>query len=85
MENYVRSKYGQWPIQVWQVTYEKNRFKFSIFVEGTEPEMRAYLNSEMGFVGSYHACTKDEVKAARLLRFPIYIAPELDRTGHYQN
>ena len=62
--------------QVWKVDYEYRRFKFSLFVRGTEPEMHAYMESEMGYVGGYHACTDKELDAVKTLKIPIYIAPE---------
>lgn len=62
--------------QVWQIQYEDNGFKYKIFVRGTEPEMQAYMESELGFVGRYSACTDSELSAIKTLNLPIYIAPE---------
>ena len=63
--------------QVWRVEYEHKLFKQLILVRGTESEMREYMNSEIGYVGRYSACTDRELDAAKLLRIPIYIAPKL--------
>ena len=63
--------------QVWRVEYEHKLFKQLILVRGTESEMQEYMNSEMGYVGSYRACTDREIDSAKFLRIPIYIAPKL--------
>ena len=63
-------------VQVWQIGYKINGFDYALFVEGTENEVRDYMDSEMGFMGRYSACTDDEIAAAKKLRFPIYIAPQ---------
>ncbi len=62
---------------VWSVQYEINFFEYSIFVRGTEDEMRAYMKSEMSYIGSYHALTEREIKAVNELKAKIYIAPVL--------
>ena len=63
---------------VWQVEYEHNYFKYKIFVRGTEPEMQDYLESEMGFVGKYSACSEAELDAIQKLKLNIYIAPKTE-------
>ena len=62
--------------RVWKVTYSTPGFKYCILVEGTEPEMQTYMNSEMGFVGGYHALTDREIDCAKTLHIPIYLAPK---------
>lgn len=63
-------------IGVWQVWYETRMFKYFILVQGTEAEMQNYLSSEMGYIGRYHALTETEIREARDLGTPIYIAPQ---------
>jgi len=63
--------------QVWRVEYQNKFFNQLILVRGTEPEARAYMESEMGFMGRYRACTEKELSAANVLKLPIYIAPKL--------
>ena len=63
--------------QIYKIEYSNNGFKYCIFVRGTESEMREYLNSEIGHVGKYHACSKNELHAANQLHLPVYIAPKL--------
>ena len=61
---------------VWKVTYMNIYFEQVIFVRGTETEMRNYLESEMGYVGKYHACSAAEIDAIDVLNLNIYIAPK---------
>lgn len=62
--------------RIWKVDYiNKERFEYSIFVRGTESELHDYLNSEMGFVGRYHALSPFEVKSVEDLQLKIYLAP----------
>lgn len=63
--------------QIWRIEYQNKFFKQLILVRGTEPEMRDYMESEMGFLGKYSACTEKEISAANELKLPIYIAPKL--------
>ena len=63
---------------IWKVSYIKNGFKFPIFVRGTEDEMRDYLESEMGYVGSYHALTEKEEGAVYELQLTVYLAPRVN-------
>lgn len=63
--------------RVWKVSYKKNGFKFTLLVRGTEMEMQDYLESELGYVGSYYALNDEEVEMANKLRMVIYIAPQL--------
>ena len=60
--------------EVWKVKYVIKGFAVCIFIRGTEPEMHDYLNSEMGYVGSYHACSASEFDAITDLQLPIYLA-----------
>lgn len=64
-------------VQVWKVRYLHNYFEWPLFVSGTEDEMREYLDSEVGYVGSYRALTDQEVSAVKVLGLKIYIAPQL--------
>lgn len=50
-------------------------FNYFILIQGTEEEMQDYLNSEMGYVGRYCALPENEVRKARDLGTPIYLAP----------
>lgn len=61
---------------VWRVEYEINLFEYTIFVRGTEDEMRRYMTSEIGHVGKYSACTMRELDAVDTLHLPVYIAPK---------
>lgn len=70
----VRLGYGE---RIWRIDYQTNGFKWTIFMEGTEPEIHAYCDSELGYTGGYSACTDREYLAAKTLKFPIYIAPKL--------
>ena len=70
----------------WLVAFWKNGFEGKMLVYGTEEELWAYLNSEIGggddhHTGnySYSGATKEEVEAARLLRIKAYIAPKLSK------
>ena len=75
MTNYpVRKGYNE---RVWKVSYMMHGFKLTLLVRGTEPEMQDYLESEMGYVGSYYALNDDEVEMAKKLRMSVYCAPEL--------
>ena len=62
---------------VWQVWYEKNGFKYFILCQGTEQEVREYLESEMGYMGRYSGMTETEVDMTKKLGCKIYIAPEI--------
>ena len=64
------------PVLVWRVRYTINLFKYEIYVRGTESEVRAYMESEMGHMGSYVACTNFEEDCINALHLPIYIAPQ---------
>ena len=64
------------PELVWRVRYTINLFKYEIYVRGTESEVRAYMESEMGHMGGYTACTKSEEEYINALHLPIYIAPK---------
>lgn len=62
--------------RVWQIEYETNWFRFFILVRGTEPEMRNYMEAEMGYVGRYHAMTDHELDCADALGIKVYLAPK---------
>lgn len=65
-------------VQVWEIEYQsEERFMYKLFVRGTEDEVRAYMESEMGYMGRYSACTDEEIRAIRKLRMKIYLAPQL--------
>ena len=74
MYHSIRNEYS---VRVWTVSYEINKFLVPILVEGTEPEMQEYMESEMGYVGRYHALTNEEVRQAKMLGLKVYIAPKL--------
>ena len=63
--------------EVWRVEYSNKFFQQVVFIRGTEAEMRAYMESEFGYVGRYHACTFHELDAIETLGLKIYLAPEL--------
>ncbi len=66
------------PVQVWRVTYtNKERFKYNLYIRGTETEMQEYMDSEMGYVGSYTAMTEAERDALKTLRVTIYDANKI--------
>lgn len=67
----------------WLVAFWKNGFEGKMLVYGTEEDMWAYLNSEIGggddrHTGnySYKGATEAEVEAAKLLRMKAYICPK---------
>lgn len=62
--------------RVWRVRYRYRGFEFIIYVRGTEPEMQAYMESEMGYVGSYYAMNEQEEEMVNRLKHKIYIAPK---------
>lgn len=62
--------------RVWQIWYENRQFRYFLLVSGTEKEMWDYLDSEMGYVGRYHALTEAEIRQARDLGVPVYLAPQ---------
>lgn len=63
--------------QIWQIEYSIHGFEYKLFIRGTEPEVHNYMDSEMGYMGGYSSCTDREIEAVKLLKLPIYIAPEL--------
>lgn len=63
--------------QVWRVEYREKFFQWVLFIRGTEPEMQEYMESEIGYVGSYHAISDADIDRAKKLGFKIYLAPEL--------
>ena len=67
------------PVLVWRVSYSEyvNGFDLVIFVEGTEEEIRDYLDSEIGYVGKYKALNESEVSAVSTAGLKVYIAPQL--------
>lgn len=73
---YIYAKNG-YPVQTWKVTYQINKFDMVVLVKGTEPELHRYLESEMGYVGSYYALSKEEAHQARGMGIKVYLAPEL--------
>ena len=80
MENYVVRR--NQVERVWKINYTKNGFRWPIFIRGTEDEMRDYLESEMGYVGSYHALTKQEEDAVYQLQLTVYLAPRFNVDDH---
>lgn len=74
-------EYDQQKSRVWQIWYSINGFKFCILVEGTENEMRDYVSSELSMRGitggGYHGISDSEVKCAKEIGLPIYLAPEI--------
>lgn len=68
----------------WLVKFWKNGFEGQMLVYGTEDELWAYLNSEIGGGNGrrtgnyrYHGATDREVKAAKLLCMKAYLCPEV--------
>ena len=68
----------------WLVAFWKNGFEGKMLVYGTEEELWAYLNSEIGggdyrHTGnySYHGATAQEVEAAHVLNMKAYLCPEV--------
>ena len=70
--------------RTWLVSFWKNGFEGKMMVFGTEEELWAYLNSELGC--SYKGCTGDysykgatdaEIEAAELLRMKVYLCPKI--------
>jgi len=63
--------------RIWEVRYKINGFEYALYIRGTEPEMQDYLDSEMDFVGRYHALSDKEIDMVKALKIPIYLAPNL--------
>ena len=68
----------------WLVAFWKNGFEGKMLVYGTEEELWAYLNSEIGggtdrTTGnySYHGASDKEVEAAHVLNMKAYLCPEI--------
>lgn len=68
----------------WLVAIYKNGFQAKMLVYGTEQEMWAYLNSEIGggddrHTGnySYSGATDKEVEMAKALGIKCYLCPEI--------
>lgn len=68
----------------WLVAFWKNGFEGKMLVYGSEEELWAYLNSEIGgstirTTGnySYHGASDKEVEAARVLNMKAYLCPEI--------
>jgi len=62
---------------IWRIKYTDRGFDYHIYVRGTESEVRAYMECEMGHMGAYTALTDKEKEAVALLKCPIYLAPQL--------
>lgn len=68
----------------WLVAFWKNGFEGKMLVYGTEEELWAYLNSEIGggddrHTGnySYKGANQQEIEAAKVLRMKTYLCPEV--------
>ena len=68
----------------WLVGFWRNGFEGKMLVYGTEQEMWAYLNSEIGggddrHIGDYHysGATDSDVEMARKLGMKAYLCPEI--------
>lgn len=68
----------------WLVGFYKNGFEGKMIVNGTEQELWAYLNSEIGggderHTGDYRysGASEKDMQAARQLRMKVYLAPEI--------
>lgn len=63
--------------RVWVVRGTKNGFEMKLFLEGTEEELRSYLDSEVdGKVFDhyfYSGATEKEVEYAKALKLKIYM------------
>lgn len=70
--------------RVWHVEYKKNFFQWVLLIRGTEPEARAYMESEFGYMGAYYALGDSEIEAAKKLRMKIYIAPKLNNEQRWR-
>ena len=53
-----------------------NGFQYQLYVRGTEPAVRDYMESEMGHMGAYHALSDTEVEMVKELGCKIYEAPD---------
>ena len=69
----------------WIVRFDKNGFQGTMLVYGSERELWAYLNSEIGggderHTGdySYTGCTAAEREMAQKLGIKAYLCPELN-------
>lgn len=68
----------------WLVGFYKNGFEGRMIVHGTERELWAYLNSEIGggderHTGNYHysGASEKDMQAVRQLGIKVYLAPEV--------
>ena len=62
----------------WRVNVNMNGFKTVIMFEGTEMELRDYIDSELRYT-SYRGATDKEYEAYKALGLPVYIAPKIGR------
>jgi hypothetical protein len=64
--------------RIWLLKPTVNGFSTFMLVEGTEQEMWAYAQSELGTIPAYTGASEDEVKALKKMGAKIYIAPKLE-------
>ena len=74
-----------YPVLIYKVMYETKGFKFPVFVEGTYPEVHAYMSSEFGFMGANRAITDAEYDTIKKLKIPVYLAPQLKPLNKFTN
>lgn len=64
--------------RIWRLEPIINGFHTYLLVEGTEAEMWAYAQSELGTIPAYTGASEDEVKALKKTGAKIYVAPKLE-------
>ena len=68
--------------RIWLLKPTVNGFNTFMLVEGTEQEMWAYAQSELGVIPAYTGASEDEVKALKKMGAKIYIAPKLEESNN---
>lgn len=59
--------------RVWMITCNTNGFKYKVFVEATEENLLQFMKTEIPNAIKYVGATNEEVKAAKILKLPIYL------------
>lgn len=70
-------------VRTWILWYSLWGFTFPILVEGTEEEMRRYMDNEFNGNYRYSACSDSEIKLWKSLGMKIYVAPEIKDWKQY--
>lgn len=61
----------------WLVKFDINGFNMVTLVNGTEEEMRKYMENEVSYNFHYVGATDADVVCGKKLGIPVYLAPEI--------